>query len=305
MCRAGGRRCPSHSDPLKVAEYNTVRRQRYAAGKEGTSEGLTPETRNYTDYGFLDIKTPRPFRTAEQEKEFMEDADEFRKEVWPDYSDDAWGAMLDNEDWMPEESELGALTYYTSYGHNETRLWLEASPEKFAEAEGDFYAQMYPDIIHNLDSAIRQKLPDDKKRTVYRGMKIHQINIGDDVKLSDYLKEKFPVGGVISQKNYMSTTESFDTASSFSGAQHFGADEEEHSFIFEIITKQGVPLGKGVSTREYDEAEVLMPRDAKFKVVAVHPKVHVQGADPLGPKFNRPMKAATVIQLVDVDNEGE
>lgn len=37
MCRTGGRRCPSHSDPVKVAAYNAQRRARYAANKKGFS----------------------------------------------------------------------------------------------------------------------------------------------------------------------------------------------------------------------------------------------------------------------------
>lgn len=33
MCRTGGRRCPAHSNPMRVAEYNAVRREREAAKK--------------------------------------------------------------------------------------------------------------------------------------------------------------------------------------------------------------------------------------------------------------------------------
>ena len=49
MCRAtfeGGRRCPSHTNPVLIAAYNAKRRERYAARKQLSSpqETLQPET---------------------------------------------------------------------------------------------------------------------------------------------------------------------------------------------------------------------------------------------------------------------
>jgi hypothetical protein len=52
MCRTGGRRCPSHSDPIHIALRNEQRRKLYAKAKHsaGTSEvgsALTPEQESY------------------------------------------------------------------------------------------------------------------------------------------------------------------------------------------------------------------------------------------------------------------
>jgi hypothetical protein len=282
MCRTGGRRCPSSTDPAHIAEYNAKRRQRYAA-----KAGSKPSAASSLQALFQPIDEPRfnvLFDQAAMDR-FKEETELFRSAITkPEY--EVFDTYDDNFD--PTNSEQEALMSYTENGYRNVRDYLL---DHGGQVEPGSHADK---VISLLDSALRQATPPEEPRMLYRGMAVPRDVKNENV--TQWIADKFPVGGVVSQHNYMSTSLSSSTPIGFLGLQ--SAEEENRRVVMEIVSKKGAPLGDNVSVHGVSESEILIPRDARFKVAAVHSKVDYVYDAGLGDAYE-----LTVIQLVDAEEE--
>lgn len=295
MCRPkelGGRRCPQHTDPVKHEAYNARRRELYAESKKVSSSSNPLDL--FPKMGAVIGALDESVRLT-----FLSDARKLTKSLMPDFDEEQW---KDTEDVISPSNPKyinptnhDALRYYTELGFITLRNHLEQNDEAPTENK-DWHDR----VVSAIDSAFEQADPPEEPRLLYRGMRIRQ-NHADKDSISKYVADNFPVGGVISQKNYMSTSLSPSVSTSFGDG--FGGTPEERdsrSVLFQIVSKQGIALGKGTSDMGDREKEVLMPRNARFKVVSVD-----EGAD-----FNyniygdTPVELKrTIIRLVDVSDE--
>jgi hypothetical protein len=276
MCRTkelGGRRCPSHSNPQLVAARNAQRRQKYAASKKSA---VAPA----------------------QQYSFQVDEDELVTSV--DMSGDVWDSYIsDGEKFLTkiQESEqkvemIDALLEYTHKGYRPLRDHLNRSEE---EQAGNEYMV---GLTKNLDDALHLAEPPSEPRTLFRGMEIPTDEVTDD-EIDGWLDSHFPVDGVFSQKSFMSTT-----LSMYKAAYVFGnARGPKRSVIFEIITKQGAPLGTGTSDLDTRELEILMPREARFKVVGIKKNITFELAASSHPDAFPDEITRTIIQIVDAEEK--
>lgn len=315
MCRnkeLGGRRCPQHTDPIKHAAYNKRRRELYAAKKTSMVESKKL-TSNFLHL-FPDMNSPRPVLEGEKLKELLTDAVSFATKIIPEYEakeaeDRLWSAKHENYTKNLEMNE--SLMFYTGGHFGAVRDYLNGrqvdethDTSLFLEGREDWYAQN----IKTMDKALSMVDEPVEPRLVYRGMKINKNFTSAEV--DNFIETQFPVGGVISQKSYMSTSASAYVASS-NFSESFTIHNEsmpEKAVVFEILTKKGAPLTYGTSAFDIDEKEVLMPRETRFKVVSVDREVSFSTGVPS--KYARPTgkvvsNLRTVIRLVDADDENE
>lgn len=310
MCRSqelGGRRCPAHSDPVKREAYNAIRRSRYASAHPKALEGPTglPELLDDASLfpSFDEVRYSFNKR-SENWGDYIEEAEKFKSRI-EEYEEDIDARRLKR-----------ALKMYTSDDYISIRDFLNGyqmastTPDKplnFSKAVNERLSKQ----VESMDAVLNYAEPPAEPRTVYRGMNI-PMSV-DKEKTGEWLENHFPVGGVISQKSYMSTsldpTHALRTFASIGVANSEVA--ENRGVVIEIITKQGAALTDGTSDYGTDEAEILMPREAKFKVVAVHKRVEYNISLHPSKKLADSGKAnaakmpykRTVIQLVDVSEE--
>lgn len=287
MCRAGGRRCPSSSDPALAADRNKRRRDLYASKK--SIFGVTQFPSLNENHPFVDINGDSPEALAYKQatREYVQ-------------------AIRDHYHGNPvkiEEIE-SAVGYYTVDGYEEIRDYLNnyqvasSGKEKrvvYLPEELEFLSQQ----IEILDGVLKLSPKPSESRLLYRGLVVPRNVSEADV--DNWAEDKFPVGGVISQKNYMSTTANASTA-----LYEFASDSFDRSVIFEILSKEGAPLGDGLSYQGDSEMEVLMPRETKFKVVSVDKNVAYESEQKarsygLGgpPVYEKETRIVTVIRLID------
>jgi hypothetical protein len=301
MCRTkelGGRRCPQHTDPVKHAAYNARRRELYAANKKPKADALP------TQFPVLDAL--RVYPGTDEYNAYHASAVELAKKYIPGYdetraSSEYYSADIGTDEYSP----LNAVMLYTSHLHRFIKAFLHGeNPE---DSKFDFFdkpAAWYKQNIDALDEFISNADEPNEPRMLYRGLKLPQMESGE---VDSYLEEHFPVGGVISQKNYMSTSLNADVGyGGFSDAvdkEKFAVDPKR-SIVFEIVSKQGAPLTYGTSTYGEDETEVLMPRDAKFKVLSVHKEQPVTYyGNPRFSAFTEQQTTKTIIRLVDAEGD--
>lgn len=282
MCRTGGRRCPSHTDPTKVAAYNQRRRELYTLRKNIV-----------IDSRFQPLNQTRPNLdpkgSSVEAQAYASDSAKYLVTIHSEY-DDGNGA----------EEALMMLGEYTIDAYEDYRDYLNGyqvlsdgthAKIKFGKIRSIEIQEGMGDIDKLLDLAPKPEEP----RILYRGLSIPR-NIAPE-KVGGWLKKHFPVGGVISQKNYMSTTVNPAVAT-----YQFTGLSDDRAVVFEILSKQGAPIGEGLSLHGDEEMEVLMPRDAKFRVVSVHEKVdyktHSEGENQIIDSEPR-----TVVRLIDVNEE--
>jgi hypothetical protein len=299
MCRSkdlGGRRCPQYTDPVKHAAYNARRRELYAARK-APAEEVT----------FLDFSEERPFYDGilwPQVAKFADEAEAFAKIVNPDFDRKSWRDHMGSEVRTFETeniSEAEALIYYTDMGYTDIRNYLaqgtvmKTNRRKYTDEE-----KVWMDgVVSKIDSALEKAPKAKEQRTLYRGMRIPASISNMDV--DGWMDHTFPVGGVISQPSYMSTSLNAHSAASIFGAK-MSTDTSRRAVLFEIISKQGTPIGKGLASPGNHEMEVLLPRNAKLKVAEVHKTAQFSYRN----RWNGlDTDYRTVIRLVDVTDEDE
>jgi hypothetical protein len=302
MCRPkelGGRRCPQHTDPVKHAAYNARRRELYAAQKQ---ENQKPEI-TFPELSFL-----RPFFTLESGVglEYSKQSAEFLNTLDPDFDISNWEENYGEDVWeerfpdFGEMDERKSVEYYTEMGHYYMGQYLqdEATDGEFSDFKYEgkpLHRQYVMDAVAKVDSALARSDKPDSARMLYRGMKVPSEVPLDEV--PSWLAERFPVDGVVSQPNFMSTTLNPKVASWFFAMGKDSTTSPERAVIFEIISKQGAPLGRGTSCHGLAEAEVLLPRDAKLKVVSVDEGAPFKYATTNGVAGGR----RTIIRMTDVE----
>lgn len=144
-------------------------------------------------------------------------------------------------------------------------------------------------VVKVMDSALAKAVPAEAPRTLYRGFKVPRY-IQDPAKWVD---ENYQPGSLVEDLSYVSTTIDPGQAMTEFGPNGVG----NRHVIFEFITKEGVFISD--KSRWASEREVLIPRNTKFKVHAVHKK-----SDYLVETQNHGLltsRNTTVVQLVDVD----
>jgi hypothetical protein len=289
MCRTkelGGRRCPQHTDPVKHAAYNARRRELYAEKKKVMLPPLEEATT--AEYVFPPLEEVRAEPSSYDLEFYRQDRADFSNSINPgwDADDSTWVHHRVRGPWKPETDKRDSVLYYTDEGYREIRDYLNG---KTVTKPDEVNA-----IMSNLDSALEQAKPPVEPRRLYRGLTLpHDF---EPNQVQDWLGENFPVGGVISQKNYMSTTLSPNAAVEFSRAYNNDYNNGK-AVVFEIMSKQGAPVGEGLSYHDDRELEVLMKRNARFKVVAVHSVVSFHSKSYISTKN----LDYTVVQLVDAD----
>jgi hypothetical protein len=315
MCRTkelGGRRCPQHTDPVKHAAYNARRRELYAAQKSITknNDQASLESR------FLGPDQRRKPAGEQEHLSFVKDTETYRDSLAEyektTYSNDyaEWRASPKKTDQWGG-SPRAALRHYTEMGYSDVRNYLNGfsmevyrDEDEAQKAGVEVKPQDNADMagfVRMMDKVISLAPKPAEPRMLYRGIDPPSTAMGKE---AEWLKEKFPIGGIVSQKSYMSTSlEPSIAAGSFSLT--------ENSVVMEILSKEGAALGVGQSTWGLQESEVVLPRDAKLKVVAVYQDVKYGYT-----KVTREMdgevlaekdaeEKRTIIQVIHVTDEDE
>lgn len=159
--------------------------------------------------------------------------------------------------------ESMALYWHTSDGSLVVNSHLHNQPGN-AVLNKKYSKTMVKNQIKTLDS-IFAKHQLKEPTVLYRGVGANTFpteikNLSEDsAEFSEFLSEKYPVGGTIAIPEYMSTSADPAVAHNFSGTQ---------SVVLEIKTKSAVPVGL-VSAWNASEREFLVNRDGKYRVAAV------------------------------------
>lgn len=305
MCRSkelGGRRCPQHTDPVKHVAYNKHRREMYALKKQLSVEQQIDPYSKYIDFDVERIYYKYVGPEAEQ---FEKEAKEFMSALTSSFDYAGW---RDDEDWRLKDftTEIKdsptALLYYTGDGFKTIRNYLSQGSVMNSDKKrkySDEEKTWLNGVVDQLDSAVAQAKKPSEPRLLYRGMRIPlNIRVTD---VEGWLRHAFPEGGVISQPNFMSTSlNAYTAAEIFSPT--FSNDGVQRGVIFEIVSKQGAALGEGLAVSGLREKEVLMPRNAKFKVVEVKKQVLYKFVSSFGMSKQ---ERRTVIRLMDVDEDNK
>lgn len=274
MCRTGGRRCPSYVDPALISERNARRRAAYKAKANSIQTFSDPE--------FLDLK-------------------EYRKELIPKTPE--WESYIAEGKKFSSSitaHESDAIYNYTDIEYGIIRDYLNGYYIQTADKRPfiikEEHRKNYQSTIDSMDSALRKAGLAEKHRTLYRGLSIPEAIANP----ADWLQEHFPVGGVMSQKSYMSTSLSAQKAGGFAGLYV----EDSRRIIIEILSRKGAVLDQHTSIYGQAEREVLLPREAKFKVVAIHKDADLNYESySLKQPVTKHTFQAIIIQLVDADEE--
>lgn len=176
--------------------------------------------------------------------------------------------------------ELGS---YTRTSHSEVNAYLRAGFEGVVE---DMIYQDYrereltPQLLAHVRERSKELVPILKKRIeemdeamelgqqlqdariLYRSLRIRGAKSASQRK--DFVKRLYPVGGVISEKAYIST--SIDSDFMLTNARK----RPEELVVLELLSDKGVALHEEFEGMvQHAEREVLLPRNVKFEVLNV------------------------------------
>lgn len=272
MCRAGGRRCPSHSDPKLVAERNRQRREAY----------------KHAQTSAVDVDSL--FKPFTESREAVEPGTE-------SYQKFSRAGRTFNKRITDEERQH--IREYTKMGFREVRDYLNGHPLHSEDEEYDVSDETRKNLdtqIEHLDSALAKAPKPREPRTLYRGM-VSPWSANEDV--VGWVSEKFPIGSVVNHASYMSTSLHMQVAKKFTGIT------EGRGFIMEIVSSSGAALNYETSDYGESEREILLPRNSSFKVVSITPDVEINYDDLLFRKIRKRTATMTVIRLVDTSIAGE
>jgi hypothetical protein len=306
MCRTkelGGRRCPQHTDPIKHAAYNARRRELYAARKPQKSASTNL-------YEFPPVDAFRSFTKGDQ-KRHEKESEKFAATIVEGYNlteakEGRWNSI--NSKNGCETSR--AFIQYTSSSYRALRDFNNPrlKDDKYAGVWNNSNkdnSEKLQKITDLLDAALAKAEKPDAPRRLWRGMQIN-LNVQKE-EIASYLEERFPVGGVISQGNFMST--SMDAQQAIAFSQGWDKDYNntvEHSILLEILSREGAPLGYATSVFNVEEAEILVPRNARFKVVSIDHNQEVEyETSSLSGQKGKSKASRTVIRLIDAVDEAD
>ncbi len=151
-----------------------------------------------------------------------------------------------------------SVEYYTGAGYNHIN----------GELRGDRTTATAGEHVRQLDRFLKisPKWPED--HALYRG-----------IPMTPDQAAHFTVGSEFSDKGYTSSTDKKDWAQGFAEGKWSGGAEEGQVNVPVIIEMKNVKSGVSIShLSEHNESEVLLPRGAKFKVMAVEKRgetIHV------------------------------
>lgn len=193
--------------------------------------------------------------------------------------------------WTPEEKQQ--IRAYTSKDFREIRQhfndYLNYDTGKREGWVSPLTVSHNERVVKIMDAALAKAVPSENPRVLYRGFTIPRY-IQD---VNKWVDDSYQPGAVVEDTSYVSTTIDPGQAMTEFGPNGVG----NRHIIFEFITKEGVFISD--KSRWASEREVLIPRNKKFKVHAVHKKsdylVETQSHGRLK------SQNTTVIQLVDAD----
>jgi hypothetical protein len=201
--------------------------------------------------------------------------------------------------------------------------WRETSygPTNFATASD------LKDYLNTMDKALSSRQPE--SRVLYRGMPIYsslqkeigeligkEIDVNDTDTMLEGLREYYKPGKIFDYSTYVSTTHSAyyaaERTENTSGTNiSYWDNPAIKGIMIEMKTNAGLDV-TGIARHNAYEREVVLPRDTRFKVVAIHtaPESYstVGGYDE--PEFDEDIeeetykKIAIVVQMAEVDKDG-
>lgn len=198
----------------------------------------------------------------------------------------------------------GELHSFEDYNLNVARQsQLEKNPTR----------EQVEEIIPVLDETLAHKHAE--KRVVYRGLNRRGISrlTGTwpkaDEDLHAYVDENFKLGAEVKMDGYLSASPAPKAALRYATNTAPGSLKlKQEGIFFELLTRSGVNIS-GVS--EYsDEAETLLPRGTRWKVVAVHKSKklrHQENSSSKSPQTGGRFAAkpstdtVTLIQMVEIE----
>jgi len=271
MCRTkelGGRRCPQHTDPVKHAAYNARRRELYTAKKTQSEEAKAEAEEQPLHSGAYKVSIdkldqPRWFLTKEHHEAEVKNSEEYLKIlreqqlIREQHDPDATGLTAAIYDWTALDSPQ--IRNYLN-GYDVGMFGMQKRQPFTYDAESTRY---YQDKVDTMDEALSLAPVPAEPRTVWRGIRLPTLQSSEP--LAEWAEKHFPVGEVISQKSYMSTT--LDPM--MANTRFTTSATQAPGIIMEIKTKKGAVLLNNDLTEWSDESELLLPRDAKFKIVKV------------------------------------
>jgi hypothetical protein len=183
------------------------------------------------------------------------------------------------------------------------------------------------DYINTMDKVLSRR--QEEPRILYRGTPIYEglksefgkaigknIHATDTEALIEGIQEYYKPGKVFDFSTYLSTTHSAyyaadRTQNVIGTGLGFNDEPEVKGIVFEMKTNAGLDVTGGARSNSF-EREVVLPRDTRFRVEAIHVKPEsydtVSGFDrikrPTVRKENNFDNLAVVVQLVEVDKDG-
>lgn len=283
MCRTAGRRCPSYTDPKLIAERNARRRAAYKASHKTKAE---PKRLNPTTlFKPFDVYREEIIPETPEYREYIQAGKDFSNSITQQESDAVYGYT---------DMDYSIIRDYLNGYEMESSTVVPLALQESRQQEID-------NTIETIDSALKKADPPASPRTLYRGMMIPMKVKPADMKA--WVEENFPVGGVISQKSYMSTSLSTQKALGFAGSY----DASPRSVLLEIVSSSGAVLNSQTSSYGEMEREVLLPRGKRFQVVSVTTDAEINYKMYAHKKHHeRTTTGIKIIQLVDLDElEGD
>lgn len=157
------------------------------------------------------------------------------------------------------------------------------------------------EAIQALDKALLHTEQD--ARILYRGQSVaaEHLRGKTPVEVHAYVDATYKVGGEVNMRGYTSATPSALTAMRYSIKEDNMGGKPE-GILFEMKTKKGVNITS--ASLYMRESETLIPRDTKWKVVAVH-KSKIIKAESVNMHVSsiksRNQAKVTLIQLVEIE----
>lgn len=319
MCRTGGRRCPSHTDPIKIAARNARRRAAYANKEaKGTATGSSSFIPTFNEKSTWNEDLQITTREAEGElvDNLYWDKTQVTGQIsYPDLDEESYmdfgfqelspfeDNTLTSSDYITDSKKVKELSkqelsHLTKEEKEAVHLF---STDEFLRINADLYGMELdeslrePDYDYDLPTVLKSmdtifnKTPG-IQRTVYRGMGLRHMlfeqNGGESyIDPNDYMYDNYTLGSEVVFDGYQSSSTDPEVGLSFAGNQ---------GLLFRVKTSSGLNI---TSISEYDsEKEVLLPKQARYMVVGVHDSIPVN--------TEKGEEIVNVIDLVEINDDG-
>lgn len=196
MCRAGGRRCPSHNNKLAIQARNAKRRSRYTAAKieslkndiqtakesgdEATAEKLSAQQPELFSKLFLEIN-----ESTELSKQYQESIAEESHDEDADSTEDT--ADDDNTDEVPE----GRTTYVRGRAADDDDAITVLNNSAIDDSE---FSQNYKFVRNDIDELLDEDLDDEEREEIIDGIMASTKNLSSDEinAAADHLSDRAP-----------------------------------------------------------------------------------------------------------------